>query len=59
MSNVYILHSPRIAKAIPASWSLYRVGVGPGRGEGCCFKSKKEAIEFAKKYGHTVVKQPK
>lgn len=54
MAKVKILRSPRIGK-FPATWDLYRLGTGPGRCEGVGFKTKKDAIEFAKKYGHEVV----
>lgn len=56
MARVYLLKSPRLGK-FPATWSLFRIGEGPGRCEGVGFKTKKEAAEFAVKYGHEVVEK--
>lgn len=58
MAKVYLLKSERIGR-FPATWSLYRVGTGPGRGEGTGFTTVAEAREFARKYGHTIVRGPK
>lgn len=41
----------------PQTWSLTRVGTGPGRGEGTGFLSIKEAEDFAAKYGHEIVER--
>lgn len=54
-SRVYLFKNPRLGK-IPADWSLFRLGTGTGRCEGHGFKTIKEARDFAKEWGHTIVK---
>lgn len=56
MSKVYLVHDAKLGK-FPATWSLWRVGTGPGRGEGQGFKTKAEASEWAKQWGHTIIKK--
>lgn len=41
----------------PQTWSLVRVGTGPGRGEGNGFTSIEEAEDFARRYGHEIVER--
>ncbi len=53
MAKVYIVVCD--PPPLPRTYSLYRVGTGPGRGEGQGFKTVREAREFAKKWGHEVV----
>lgn len=43
--------------SLPQTWSLVRVGTGPGRGEGTGFRSVKEAEDFARQYGHVIVER--
>ncbi len=54
MAQVYFVRESGIGKC-PATWGLWRVGRGPGRGEGTGFKTKAEARQFAKDYGHSIV----
>ena len=57
MAKVYMLKGG--IKPFPVTWSLYRIGTGPGRCEGQGFRSVREAREFAAKYGHEIVKPEK
>lgn len=54
MALVYVIHFPPLGK-FPESWSIWRVGSGPGRGEGQGFKTHGEAREWALKFGHEIV----
>lgn len=54
MAEVVLMRSPKLG-SLPATWSLWRTGTGPGRGEGEGFKTVKEAREWAKKWGHTII----
>lgn len=55
-SEVFLIIEQKLG-SIPATWGLMRVGTGPGRREGAGFKTKSEAYQFAKKWGHTIVKE--
>ncbi len=41
----------------PQTWSLVRLGTGPGRTEGTGFESVEEAEKFAKEFGHEIVER--
>lgn len=53
-SKVYAVWNPKIGQT-PGTWSLWRVGTGPGRAEGQGFKTIKEAKDWAKEWRHEVV----
>lgn len=54
MARVYFVKSPGVGIFKP-SWSLYRVGTGPGRLEGHGFKTKDEARKWAAEWKHEIV----
>lgn len=43
--------------SLPQTFSLIRVGSGPGRGEGQGFESVAEAEAFAEQYGHEIIER--
>lgn len=53
--KVYLVREARIG-SFPPTWGLWRVGSGPGRGEGVGFLTIKAAEEFAKVFCLTIVK---
>ena len=53
MAKVYIVKTD--VPPFKETWSLYRVGTGPGRGEGHGFKTVAAAKRFAKQWKHEVV----
>jgi hypothetical protein len=52
--KVYASRQPRVGR-FPATWGLWRVGTGPGRAEGQCFKTLKEAKAWAAEWGHRIM----
>lgn len=56
MAKVKLVKDEVLGK-LPQTWSLVRVGDGPGRGEGHGFSSVKEAEDFARQYGHEITER--
>ena len=56
MASVYFIKAPRLGR-LPVTWSLYRHGTGPGRGEGTGFLTIKAARDWAAKWGHEITER--